>query len=515
MAAVQAPPARGRSKNEIAAQKEEVEQQKQIAEGRLGMVRETVDTLVGEVPEGLKNDPFADAAHERVLQSITTTTRQMSDRQGAADTGILRRGLVGVLRREGDLLLLRRDLDGAGQKYEEALKVAEAAYRDEEVQKDKAKGNLAVVLTAMAELARARGQADKAIEHLSRAVALRKEIVDQPQSGELPVADAKVSLGGSYYDLARALREVKKDYAAALDAARRSEEALREAAAAGGVSPKIREQARMHEGLAALEVGRSALKLGRTDEGKKGFEEAVRRFQELAKEPPGNTTHLKNLEVAAAEYGDELLIRLHQPAEARRYYEIAVAQSRALAMSPEIRRYQQEALARDHYRLGAAALKTGDKEAASRHFAACRGVREALLRDLEASPEGIKNPGLLTNPRINLMLAQARSGKVAEAVEMAGRLGKAGSKLPAGHPQKHRLLMHSAFGFALAADSTEPAKRKEYLGVATQALRQAVASGYGDLATLETEPDLDPLRNASESRSEFQTLLQQVRAAKK
>ena len=47
-----------------------------------------------------------------------------------------------------------------------------------------------------------------------------------------------------------------------------------------------------------------------------------------------------------------------------------------------------------------------------------------------------------------------------------------------------------------------------------QALRLAVKSGYARIEQLETDSDLDPLREDPETRAEFQALVQQVRAKK-
>jgi tetratricopeptide (TPR) repeat protein len=314
--------------------------------------------------------------------------------------------------------------------------------------------------------------------------------------------------------MAQTLRLLKRDYAAALENALRAEVLLSEAANSGQTTPELREQTQRNWGLASLEVGRAAFALGRREEGQKAFEAAIDRFQDLLQASPKNTTHQLSLQVASAEYGDLLLIQLRQPSAARRRYEVAVIQSRALALPVEVAKYQQKTLALDHYRLGTAALKDGDKAAAARSFAVTLAWREAYLRELESSPEAVKDPGILTEPRINVMLAQARCGKHREAAEMAARLLKAGSSLPATHPRKHSLLLAAAFGHALAADAAEPAKRKEYFGKALEALRFAVESGFRDLNKLETDPDLDPLRDDPEFRKEYQALVQRVRDGK-
>jgi tetratricopeptide (TPR) repeat protein len=413
------------------------------------------------------------------------------------------------LRREGDLLRSQGDFAGAEEKYGEARRVAEEAYRTELAQKDKLAGNLAVAPTALAELVDGLRQGDRAVDYLQQALALRKRVVDAPQSGEILPADARAALEVTCFTLARAFRERKGDPAAARQHALRAATLLGEAAASGQTTPNLRERIRMNAGLASLEMGRVAFELGWVEEGKQAFEQSIARLQELVKSSPRNTTHLLNLEIASAVYGDILLIRLGQPAEARRFYQTAVRQSRARALSPEIARYQQRALALDHYRLGTAMARGDDKAGAARHFAACRAFREVQLREDDA----FGKPGAVTTAKINLMLVQAGCGEHTAAAPMAALLLEAGSAQKPG-AQQHRLLFLAAAGYALSAAAIDPAKRKEYLEKALHALQLAIANGYRNSVELETDPDLDPLRESVECRKAYQELVQQVRASK-
>jgi serine/threonine-protein kinase len=495
------------SRRVISNQKEEVERQKTVAEERLGLVRRAVDTFVTDVPEALKNAPFAGQAREDVLRSVN---RLLTEAQGKADdAGVVGRGLVGVLRREGDLLRDRRDWAGAEKKYQEARRVAEEAYRNEPTQKDKAAGNLAVTWTALAELAQRQGAADRALENYQEALKLRQGVVAAPQSGEIPAADARASLGATYYAMAQTLRLPKRNWSAALENARRAEALLREAVTSDQVSPELREQTRRNWGLANLEVGRSALELGQIEEAKKAFQQAIQQFQALVQASPRNTTHLVTLEVASAEYGDDLVLQLGQPAEARPFYEVALRQIRAVALSPEIAAYQRS-LSLDHYRLGTVLAKAGDRAGAARHFALCRALREVQARDEEA----FSKSGAVSSAKNLLMLAQARCGEHEAAVRMAAVLLETGVAEKPG-PDKNRLLFLAASGYGLSAEWVDSGKRKEYLGKALQAMQLAVAGGYRNRVALETDPDLDPLRESAETRDGYQELLRQVRAPSK
>jgi hypothetical protein len=114
------------------------------------------------------------------------------------------------------------------------------------------------------------------------------------------------------------------------------------------------------------------------------------------------------------------------------------------------------------------------------------------------------------------MLAQARWGRHAEASETAGNLLKLASGLRKGHPlfdRKANWLLQAACGFALCGDAVPPDqadRRRDYLTRSLEALRLAVAAGYVDVATLETDPDLAPLRG----ETDFQSLVRGVKARK-
>ena len=69
--------------------------------------------------------------------------------------------------------------------------------------------------------------------------------------------------------------------------------------------------------------------------------------------------------------------------------------------------------------------------------------------------------------------------------------------------------MQAACGFALsAAVVDEPEPGWAYLDRALDALRKAVAAGFVGVDTLDTDPDLDPLRE----ETAFKELVAQVKA---
>jgi hypothetical protein len=130
------------------------------------------------------------------------------------------------------------------------------------------------------------------------------------------------------------------------------------------------------------------------------------------------------------------------------------------------------------------------------HFEQCLRLREPLAK---------ADPGN-AQAQFELMLAQARCGRHAEAAAIA-------HKLEAGAPDAH-LLFFVACGYALSggavrASGADPALARRYLDSAFAALTRGVQNGWKDLASLETDPDLEPLRGDAR----YPALVEQVRRA--
>jgi serine/threonine-protein kinase len=157
--------------------------------------------------------------------------------------------------------------------------------------------------------------------------------------------------------------------------------------------------------------------------------------------------------------------------EAHRLYEELVTQD-PKAANP------RRNLAQSHYALGAACLRLGQTDAANDHFRECLKIREQLVKD---DPNN-------TDFQIDLMLAQARCGRHAEATKQARELRRRAPHNPA-------VLFQAACGFALSAGSVyDEMIRSEYLKQAIETMHEAVARGYRDIVALKGDPDLDLIR---------------------
>jgi hypothetical protein len=109
-----------------------------------------------------------------------------------------------------------------------------------------------------------------------------------------------------------------------------------------------------------------------------------------------------------------------------------------------------------HYRLGVLYSRGGSGAVAGRHFEECRRVREPL------APQNVRR-------LMELTLVVARLGEHAQAAELAERVAGEGE-----------------------VDQADV--RQKYQSQALAALSKAIDQGYKDVVFLQTEADLDPLR---------------------
>ncbi len=194
------------------------------------------------------------------------------------------------------------------------------------------------------------------------------------------------------------------------------------------------------------------------------------------------------------------------PAGAGAYHRKALELiSRRVAADPTNAPAQQR-LATTLYYEATCARHAGDRAGAAAGYRRCLEIREKLATDPKAKI-----------PRIELMLAQARCGQHERAAAIA-------RELAAQSPDNEMIGFQSACGFALSAgavrDRQSPALMaavgappaaadalliRDYVNHAIDCLRRAKARGFSDVVGLETDPDLEPIRDDPA----FRTLLEE------
>ncbi len=157
------------------------------------------------------------------------------------------------------------------------------------------------------------------------------------------------------------------------------------------------------------------------------------------------------------------------------------------------------ALAEALYYEATCALHSGDPVSAAAGYRRCLEIREKLATD---PAEKI--------PWVNLMVAAARCGQHSRAATIA-------SQLMASPPRDEQIYYQVGCGYSLAAEAADAgcwrlrafsgspqgsltvalntALARLYTELAVDSLRKARERGWSDVVSLETDPDLEPIRN--------------------
>jgi serine/threonine-protein kinase len=148
-------------------------------------------------------------------------------------------------------------------------------------------------------------------------------------------------------------------------------------------------------------------------------------------------------------------------------------------------------LARALYSRGVVAVRANDPSTATKCFSECLEIREELA-DKDARSYSKK---------LDLLEVLARAGRHERAAQLA-------EQLRLGHENDSVFLIRVARCYAQCSLAVpgKPELERQYLEMALAALKTALEHGYKDLITLETHPDLDPLRK----NPVFKKLLEKV-----
>ena len=201
--------------------------------------------------------------------------------------------------------------------------------------------------------------------------------------------------------------------------------------------------------------------------------------QATADATPGFWPTIHDLARSFISTGKILLIHDHKPREAREVFRKALdmleKRSAADPANVEIKAQLAETL----YCEATAALDLGDRAGADSNYRKCLEIRRPLATDPRFKPH-----------EIDLIVALARCGEHAEAARRS-------EALVADHPDDENIQFQAACGFALSAGvvASDPSLARQYTGKALDCLRKGKARGWADIVTLETDPDLAPIRH--------------------
>ena len=464
---------------------ERAEAEKQVADESYRAAREAVVGVSDRLPELLRKSLFAREAQQQVMAALGDAVGKQADM--AAARSLPARTMLNFHMQSGELAAAGNDPVKAEAAYKAAEAISAAFLREDRNEKDKAKGNHALVLQRRAKLSlnrRDKPTTLTAVFALYReALDLQRQVVASPTTGEIPPVEAKQSVATTLYEIADLHRRTQQF----ADGVPAGEEALalrREVAAAPTTAYTAGAERKLAESL--VQLGKLYAALADDAKAEPPLKEAADRMAKLAAADPTDQGLMLQAARASREYGDFLLMR-NRLADAGPRYEGDLTQMRKILGFPELIQLQSEA-SDVYYRAATLALKRGESAKAMADYERCRDIRRMLA---DAAPGNVGYLSRLAN-------ALARCGDHATA---GGILQKLVAKNPDGD------LFNMACNYALCADAVRagramsaltPPDKTRYDTFRTKAvalLAKLLATGYKDKVKLGTDPDLDALRD--------------------
>jgi serine/threonine-protein kinase len=350
--------------------------------------------------------------------------------------------------------------------------------------------NQAIALMQLGRVSlRLKGRADEARAYYRKAAGLIAELEQSRSPNKLAITDVK------------SLRAIALDRLGEVTVDADPQEARGYYQTALELRREVAELSKTDEARRALVgsyllVGGADFRLRHPESTEKHYLEAVRLREELAGAHTKDAAVQRELGYARERLGD-FYLRTQRPELAGKQYDAAGEIYRDLLEKDPKRGDIQDDVARALYDVATAALRRGDKTRAAEKYRECLKICEARAKGRDE-----------VDVHAELMWTLAHCGDHVRAAALAERLRRQ-------EPDNRGQLFNAACGFALCRAAVAPDKvdadltsdearlRQDYTAKALEALQQAVAHGYRDAVSIETEPDLDSVRD----QSAFKTLL--------
>ncbi len=495
------------------------EQARELAERRLSSARQTISTVVNNVPNLLERVPLSAGPLKIILGQMDDLLSQTgtNEQQDSRFESSRAWGLMAVETRAGQQALQSGQTEIAALHYRNALKIAKEVYDGNPRDRAKASGNLAMAYALLADLSGSQNQPD-ARDLIQQAIQLREEAL-QIEQAEDALGKRRANLGNAWNRLAGIqARELvglpvdKRQSAAqtALESCRTALQHLQTAIDELTDAPAEQATARRDLAVAALNLANLAAQAKEDGIVLEGYDLAKSSFTQLASAEPDRVYYQITLSEICGSYGDYLLINRQDPVAARVQYVESMTLLRRMYADMELENLRQ-LRSTAYYRLGLAAESQGNPEQVRRYF-----ERACLLSDLQLREKSdlTRDPEMLVNDQVQLMLVQAWAGQASSAAVTARSIKSqlADAQQARETPWAADALARAAFAIAIAAEKggLSEAARKTAGAEALQTLRQAIAAGFSNVDYLKTDPDVAPLRRLEG----FETLVQSLIAAK-
>jgi serine/threonine-protein kinase len=467
-------------KDEAVKAKNEAEENSRIAQEQRKLALNALGEMVTNAQTELRGRAGTEDLQKK-LAELAMQKLQLVSEKGAAKVSLKDATLAAAHKRLGDLFLELGDTQQATKELQQAHDIFELLARTDPTS-SAAKGNQALVLLKLGEVSLKRqGQVATALGYYQHAADLLESIEKEPSDGKVPPRAVKSLLTDTFSQIGTVIAdsnptEARKYYDKALQ--------YRLQLAQGEASANDR------RGLAHayLLLGGIDQRLRNPVAARDNYRKALEIHEALAKADPKQLPRQRDLAFNQQRLGD-LYLRTARLDDADKCYRKALEVYQQLVeLAPKNTLYQGD-LARVHYDIASTALRRGDRKAAADHYRESLRLREILAK------------GNDTSALRDLMTTLARCGETARAIDLAQRLTQSLANETA-------VLFDVACCYAICRGlATEGTLREHYTAQALESLRQAVSHGYKDVVSLETEPDLDSLRE----QPNFQAFLTELR----
>jgi tetratricopeptide (TPR) repeat protein/tRNA A-37 threonylcarbamoyl transferase component Bud32 len=398
----------------------------------------------------------------------------------------------------------------------------------------------AAALMELGKIYRQLGQTKKAFQVYQKCLGITKERVKIKNYSD----PSRQNLANTYFELAFCTEELNRDMKATLSYNQEGLKLYEDIYNKPKLDDFPLDRKIVRAGLAEAytRVGVTQYRMGELTDALANYRKAFNLRHELAEEQPDNPRFKQDLTYSLMALA-EANFRLGDRALADQYYQQALDQRQAMAkLKPDDLAIAKE-LGDVYYMIGEFKLRCGDLAAARRNLETSRDIRKDLvdreprnvllgrdlglayyrlgnLADIEkdaAAARGMYDASLKIRESLatisegndrrqtELMLALAHTGQTGRALELADRIS-AGPNVD----REQRIFLASCYAqVARSTPAEKPEQVQTALAKAVDAVRTAVREGFRDRVYLETEPDLEPIRN----REDFRQLLTEIRAS--
>ncbi len=464
----------------------------QIANQQRTLALDTLHSLVTNVEAKLRDRADLAELQTDILQNALSGLQEVS--RTAENSGRTDRTVGVAHQRMADILEKLGKTEDAAEQHRQAIAIFEplVASRPDD---DWAKWNAAISYDKLGDRSLGTNVAE-ASQWYRKSTALREQLAAQQHEEKITSTDRQHALAISAARVG-GLALAQGDPHDALTYFRTAlaqSEAMLQADAAN-------RQAQMAVAGSCTLLGNVSFRLGAQDEAHQYYHRALEMRQVIFQQDPQSVS-AKDLLAKSYDALGDFELQTGQTKDAHEYYREAIKLVEDLFEKDKSNATVKSTLATLSYKLATAQLQLGDPAEAEPNYARCLALREELTAADPGDPQ----------KQIALMLAQARCGQHAQAAEIAGRLGQEAA-------ENAGALFYVACGYALSAGAiagqaddaslTEELRtlREKYTNQATDTLAAAVKLGYRDAVSLETDPDLEPVRKSPA----FQRLLLELK----